>query len=218
MIMEIISMNGYGSYVWSAFSFTLISFTTLYFVTKLQHSKEQKKFAFKFSSLNVEKAKLSPSATLNYSKTENKDLSATVDEDEKETVKATVSWPIIQGGKNFSSIKKFKHKKEKNALLLKDKENEIKTQTATSWSFFQSAESVLVSTEAQLKAAEIANEGITLEYDSGNTRTTLDVIQSRSLLLNARIEYAKAERDFIISKFKLAFQLGTLSSTSIKSL
>jgi heme exporter protein D len=35
----------------------LISFTTLYFVTKLQHSKEQKKFAFKFSSLNVEKAK-----------------------------------------------------------------------------------------------------------------------------------------------------------------
>ena len=50
-------MNGYGAYVWSAFSFTLISFTTLYFVTKLQHSKEQKKFAFKFSSLDVEKAK-----------------------------------------------------------------------------------------------------------------------------------------------------------------
>ena len=57
MINEIFSMNGYGAYVWSAFSFTLISFTTLYFVTKLQHSKEQKKFAFKFSSLNVEKAK-----------------------------------------------------------------------------------------------------------------------------------------------------------------
>ena len=168
--------------------------------------------------LNVEKARLSPSATLNYSKTENKDLSATIDEDEKETVKATVSWPIIQGGKNFSSIKKFKHKKEKNALLLEDKENEIKTQTATYWSFFQSAESVLASTEAQLKAAEIANEGITLEYDSGNTRTTLEVIQSRSLLLDSRIEFAKAERDFVISKFELAFQLGTLSLNSIKPL
>ena len=42
MINEIISMNGYGAYVWSAFSFTLISFATLYFVTKLQFSKEQK--------------------------------------------------------------------------------------------------------------------------------------------------------------------------------
>ena len=95
--------------------------------------------------LNVEKARLSPSATLNYSKTETKDLSTTFDEDETETVKATVSWPIIQGGKNFSSIKKFKHKKEKNTLLLEDKENEIKTQTTTSWSFFQSAESVFAS-------------------------------------------------------------------------
>ena len=52
-------------------------------------------------------------------------------------------------------------------------------------------------------AAEIANEGITLEYDSGDTRTTLEVIQSRALLLNARIENAKAERDLVISKFKL---------------
>ena len=72
--------------------------------------------------------------------------------------------------------------------------------------------------KAILKAAEIANEGITLEYDSGNTRTTLEVIQSRSLLLDSRIEFAKAERDFVISKFELAFQLGTLSLNSIKPL
>ena len=77
------------------------------------------------------------------------------------------------------------------------------------WSNYQSLQSVLKATEAQLKAAEIANEGITLEYDSGNTRTTFEVIQSTSLLLDARIEFAKAERDFIISKFELAFQLGT---------
>ncbi len=166
--------------------------------------------------LNVEKAKLSPSATLNYSITENKDLSATVNEDEQETVKATVSWPIIKGGKNFSSIKKFKHKKEKNALLLADKENEVRTQTATTWSFFQSAESVLTSTEAQLKAAEIANEGITLEYDSGNTRTTLDVIQSRSLLLEARISNARAKKDLIVSKLRLLSQVGGLELNSFK--
>ena len=57
MISEIILMNGYGAYVWSAFSFTLISFATLYFVTKLQLSKEQRKFASKFGSLNIEKAR-----------------------------------------------------------------------------------------------------------------------------------------------------------------
>ena len=65
MINEIISMNGYGAYVWSAFSFTLISFTTLYFVTELQLSKERKKFASKFGSLNGEKAKVARSQNIN---------------------------------------------------------------------------------------------------------------------------------------------------------
>ena len=65
MINEIISMNGYGAYVWSAFAFTLISFTTLYFVTKLQLLKEQKKFASKFGSLNVEKARAAKSQNIN---------------------------------------------------------------------------------------------------------------------------------------------------------
>jgi len=65
MINEIILMNGYGIYVWSAFSFTLISFATLYFVTKLQLSKEQKRFVAKFGSLNEEKAKVARSQNIN---------------------------------------------------------------------------------------------------------------------------------------------------------
>ena len=41
MINDIISMNGYGIYVWSAFAFTLISFTALYIVIKIQLVKEK---------------------------------------------------------------------------------------------------------------------------------------------------------------------------------
>jgi heme exporter protein D len=65
MINEIISMNGYGAYVWSAFSFTLISFVILYFVTKLQLSKEQKRFASKFGSLNLDQARAAKSQNIN---------------------------------------------------------------------------------------------------------------------------------------------------------
>ena len=55
MINEIISMNGYGIYVWSAFSFTLISFAVLYLVIKVKLVKEQSKFNSKFASLTSEK-------------------------------------------------------------------------------------------------------------------------------------------------------------------
>ena len=58
MINEIILMNGYGLYVWSAFSFTLISFVTLYVLTKINLIKEQNKFTAKFGSLEEVKAKV----------------------------------------------------------------------------------------------------------------------------------------------------------------
>ena len=166
--------------------------------------------------LNIERARLSPSASINYSKSENTDFSSTIDELDQETLKATVKWPIIKGGENISSIKKSSFKKQRSQLMLQDTKNKIITETSNSWSKYQSSKSVLEATKAQLKAAEIANEGITLEYDSGNTRTTLEVIQSRSLLLEARITFAKAERDFMVSQFELAKQIGSLSIKSIK--
>ena len=57
MMNEIISMNGYGTYVWAAFSFTLISFAVLYAVIKVQLVKEQIKFNAKFATLTSDKIK-----------------------------------------------------------------------------------------------------------------------------------------------------------------
>lgn len=178
-------------------------------ISKLEYEIAKKNF-------NIEKSRLSPTASLKVSKSENKDFSSTIDKKDDESVKATITWPIIKGGENISSIKKSSFDKERAKLLLEDTENNIITETSNSWSEFQSSKSVLAATRAQLKAAEIANEGITLEYDSGNSRTTLDVIQSRSLLLDARIAFAKAERDFMVSQFQLAKQIGSLSPKSVK--
>ena len=55
MINDIISMNGYGIYVWSAFAFTLISFAVLYTVIKFQLVKEKVKFDAKYFTLTSDK-------------------------------------------------------------------------------------------------------------------------------------------------------------------
>ena len=49
-------MNGYGLYVWSSFLFTILSFISLYYVTKKQLINEQNKFVSKFSTLDYNKA------------------------------------------------------------------------------------------------------------------------------------------------------------------
>ena len=65
MINELLYMNGYGVYVLSAFSFTLLSFSVLYLITKVQFIKEQNKFVAKFGSLNTEQANSAKSQRIN---------------------------------------------------------------------------------------------------------------------------------------------------------
>ena len=65
MISEIVLMNGYGLYVWSAFAFTLLSFIILYVVTKIQYTKEKNKFIAKFGTLNSERAAFAKSQKIN---------------------------------------------------------------------------------------------------------------------------------------------------------
>jgi len=65
MINEFLYMNGYGLYVWSAFSFTLLCFTSLYVIIKNQYVKEKNKFVSKFGALDSKKAKVAISQTIN---------------------------------------------------------------------------------------------------------------------------------------------------------
>jgi len=65
MINELLFMKGYGIYVFSAFIFTLLSFASLYLVTKTQFVKEQNKFVAKFGSLNTDKAKSAKTQRIN---------------------------------------------------------------------------------------------------------------------------------------------------------
>tara|TARA_Y100000389_G_scaffold174847_1_gene185120 strand:+ start:361 stop:588 length:228 start_codon:yes stop_codon:yes gene_type:complete len=65
MIYEFFNMNGYGFYVWSAFFFTLLSFTSLYIITKVQYVKERDKFVLKFGALDSKRAEVAKLQTIN---------------------------------------------------------------------------------------------------------------------------------------------------------
>ena len=159
---------------------------------------------------------LAPSATLSFDRTQTDDLSSTYDEKDQDTLKATVTWPFFSGGKNYANLKKSKSLELQKNLLLENMTTKNLTDVASAWSNYQSSQSLLNSVRAQVNAAEIANEGIVAEYNSGSDRTTLEVIQSNSLLLNAQISLADSERNFILSQFNLLKAIGLLSSDYLK--
>ena len=159
---------------------------------------------------------LAPSATLSFDRSKTDDLSSTYDEKEQDTLKATVTWPFFSGGKNIANLNKNKSLETQKNLLLNNTIKKSQTDVASAWSNYQSNKSLLNSVIAQVNAAEIANEGIVAEYNSGSDRTTLEVIQSNSLLLNAQILLADSERNYILSQFNLLKSIGLLNSEYLK--
>ena len=160
-------------------------------------------------------SELSPSATLSYKIAEQDDFSATVQDRTQQTLKATASWPLFAGGSNLFSLRKTQQLRNQKELLFQYSKKITETDVANAWSSYQSSKSVLDSIRTQVKAAEIASEGITLEYESGSGRTTLEVIQSKATLLNSRINLANSERNFLISQFSLLSSIGRLTAQQL---
>tara|TARA_Y100000590_G_scaffold372823_1_gene436128 strand:+ start:8270 stop:9556 length:1287 start_codon:yes stop_codon:yes gene_type:complete len=194
------------------------SLANSYLISKSENPDLQLAFLeYEQSKLDVVIAgsELSPSAKLSYEISEQDDISSTVQEKTQQTIKGTVTWPLFSGGKNAFNYRKFQEIKNQKELLFQDRKKTIETNVANAWSKFQSSKSVLDSIRSQVRAAEIANEGITLEYESGSNRTTLEVIQSRSILLNSRINLATSERDFLLSQFNLLSAIGRLTAQQL---
>ena len=178
-------------------------------IAKLEYEQSEK-------DTIIAKSDLSPTAKLSFERSYSEDLSSTYDEREKDILKATVSWPFYSGGKNIATYKKNKNLQNRQRLLLDNTTKTNDTNVASAWSNFQSSKSLLNSVESQVRAAEIANEGITAEYESGFGRTTLEVIQSNSFLLNAQISLANSERNYLLSQFNLLKSIGLLNSDYLK--
>ena len=178
-------------------------------IAKLEYEQSEK-------DVLISRSDLSPSAKLSYENSRIQDLSSLYDERNKNTLKATVTWPVYSGGKNRASLNKSKNLQNRKKLLLNNVIKNNNANVAISWSTLQSSKSLLNSVKSQVKAAEIANEGVTVEYESGLGRSTLDVIQSNSILLNSRIALANSKRNYLLAQFNVLKSIGQLNSIHLK--
>ena len=153
-------------------------------------------------------SELAPTATLSYEIAEQDDFSS--------TFKATATWPLFSGGRNYFNLREAQELRNSKELLLQDNKKLTEMTVANAWSSYQSSKGVLDSIRLQVRAAEMANEGIILEYESGSSsRTTLDIIQSGAILLDSRINLAVSERNFLVSQFNLLSAAGRLTAKQL---
>tara|TARA_Y100001970_G_scaffold13606_1_gene15397 strand:+ start:5148 stop:6446 length:1299 start_codon:yes stop_codon:yes gene_type:complete len=178
-------------------------------VAKLEYEQSKK-------DVVIARSELSPSASISLESSKTDDLSSTYDEQDKDTMTAKVTLPLFKGGKNYANLSRSKNLNKRKRLLYDNAIKNNDSNVASAWSKLQSSKRFLDSVRLQVKAAEIANEGITIEYETGLGRTTLDLIQSNTLLLDAKISLADAERDYLLTQFRFLRVVGLLTSNHLK--
>nr|WP_314069819.1 TolC family outer membrane protein [uncultured Roseococcus sp.] len=125
-----------------------------------------------------------------------------------------LSVPIFQGGAEHSAVRQARQQAQQNITLV-DEQRRLAAQNASqSWENLRSNRSQVDSVRAQIRAAEIALDGVQREAIVGS-RTTLDVLNAEQELLNARTSLVNALASVVTGSYALAASIGRLTAQDL---
>jgi outer membrane protein len=126
------------------------------------------------------------------------------------SVSGQLSIPLYQGGAEFATIRQAKETYGQKQLDLNVARDLARTTVSQAWAQLEAAKRSIDSTRAQVKAAEVALNGVREEARLGQ-RTTLDVLNAQQELVNARVAMVAAERDRVVNSYGVLAAVGRLS-------
>lgn len=128
---------------------------------------------------------------------------------------ATASVPLYQGGAEWSGIRQAKELRNRARLNVEDARRGSDEGVQNAWESYRAAKASSEANRQQVKAAEIAFEGVQQELEVGS-RTTLDVLDQQQELLNARVALVRSERDEVVASYSLLSAIGKLTAKDLE--
>lgn len=135
---------------------------------------------------------------------------------ERETTSVTgqVTIPLYQGGATYSRIRQAKQINSQNRIQIAETERRVKEGVINAWEGLRSTQATIVSSQQQVRANEIAFDGVQQEAQVGS-RTTLDVLDAEQELLDARVTLVGARRNEMVAAYALLSTIGRLNATDL---
>jgi outer membrane protein len=137
------------------------------------------------------------------------DSSLTTAASDQASVLGQVNVPIYDGGMAASQTRQAKEVTSQSRLVLEQVRNQSRTAVVSAWVSNEGTKVALKATESEVRAAEIALQGVQREAKGGQ-RTTIDVLNAQQDLTNARSRLIQAQRDRIIASYTLLSAVGRL--------
>ena len=180
---------------------------------------KQAKHSFNAATYNVayNNGALLPSVSLDASATNlENDLDANQAKIKTDNVEVGVNLtvPLYEAGKNRAEIRQSKYLKWQSQEKLLEAERSVKSLVSSAWEYMISNDSKIKSIKEQVKANEIALDGVQKEEALGN-RTILDVLDAYQELLNSNVEEVKARRNYYVSSLNLLLAMGKLTAQNL---
>jgi outer membrane protein len=128
---------------------------------------------------------------------------------------AQVSVPVYQGGAEYATVRQARQTQQQTQRQIDDARRIAVQNAVQSWSTLASARAAAGSTRAQIKANEIALEGVEREAIVGS-RTTLDVLTAQQTLLNSRTSLVQNLTQLVIASYQVAAAIGNLTARDLR--
>jgi outer membrane protein len=156
-----------------------------------------------------------PLVTLNGTAADNREVSTTSDRTKSATLSLQVTVPLYEGG---SVAARTRAAKETAAQRRKEYDQQVRSavQMATqAWKTLDGALAQVRAYESQIRAAQLALDGVRQEARLG-TRTTLDVLDAEQELLNSRVNLVRAQHDVVVQTYTVRSAVGTGTAMQLK--
>lgn len=126
----------------------------------------------------------------------------------------SINVPLYEAGSVYSAVREAKQVESQRRIEIIGAARSVRESVVSSWNLLIAARETITSSKAQVSAAAIALDGVKQENLVGS-RTTLDVLNAESALLDAQIILAQAERDQIVAAYQILGSVGRLTARQI---
>ncbi len=159
------------------------------------------------------RGELLPTLTLNGSISRNDD-GADRTEATTRSLTASLKVPLYQSGAVFSRLREAKQTASRRRSEVADSQRGAIEQATRAWDSLVTARARITAFEAEVRAQEIALDGVQQEARVGS-RTVLDELDAEQELLDARVNLVRAERDEIVASHDLLSSVGRLTAEDL---
>ena len=129
-------------------------------------------------------------------------------------VTANVTVPIFQGGAEHAAVRQARQTAQQARQVVEEQRRTATQQATQAFENLTALRAQADANRAQIRAAEIALDGVQREAVVGS-RTTLDVLNAEQELLNARVALVRALANVITASHNLASAVGRMTARDL---